>query len=115
MGVAVKKSPELVFELGEFFLAWVTGVPFDVVVQDVNRFWFKQLAQFSILVNEVSEPHFFDVWINALVSEPGIKHGQWEKCQDLEPSREFIKLVEKERKGCIKKMIHGSTYNWKLS
>lgn len=96
MGIAVEKSPELVLELGEFLLTWVTCVPFDVVVQYVNRFWLEQLAQFRILVNEVSEPHFLDVRVDALVSQSGVEHGQWEECQDLEASGQFVELVEEE-------------------
>ncbi len=98
MGIAVEKSPELVLELGEFLLAWVTCVPFDVIVEYVNRFWLEKLTQFSILVNEVSQPHFLDVRVDALVSQSGVEHGQWEESQYLEASRQFVELVEEERK-----------------
>lgn len=84
MGVAVEESPELVLELREFLLTWVSLVPFDVVVQHVNRLWFEKLAQFRVLVDEIPEPHFLDVGVNALVSHSGVEHGQWEESQHLE-------------------------------
>lgn len=99
MSVAVEKPPESVLEFGKFLLARVALVPFNVVVENVDGFGFKEFAKFSVLVDHVSKPHFLDVGVNALVSESGIEHGEGEECENFEACRELIELVEEERKG----------------
>ncbi len=84
MSIAVVESPEFVLELWEFLFAWISLVPFDVVVQDVDGFGFEKFAQLLILMNHISDPHLLDVWVNALVSKPGVEHGQGEEGQYLE-------------------------------
>lgn len=44
MSIGVEESPEFVFEFREFLLTWVTLIPFDVVIKNVNGFWFKEFA-----------------------------------------------------------------------
>lgn len=75
MGIAVKESPEFVLEFGELLFAWVTLIPFDVVVQNVDSFRFEELSDFSVLVNHISDPHLLDVGVDAFVSESGVEHG----------------------------------------
>ena len=84
MGVAVEKSPKPVLELRELLLTWVSLVPFNVVIQHVNGFRFKKFAKFRVLVDHVSQPHFLDVGVDALVSESSVKHGEGEKGEDFE-------------------------------
>lgn len=86
VSIRVKESPELIFEFWEFLFAWIALIPFDIVIENVNSFRFEELAQLLILMDHISEPHFFNIWINALVSKSCIEHSQWEESEDFEAS-----------------------------
>jgi len=84
VSISVEESPELIFEFWELLFTWVALIPFDIVIKNVNSFRFEELAQLFILMNHISDPHFFNIWINTLVSKSGIEHSQWEESENFE-------------------------------
>jgi len=44
VSISVEESPELVFEFWELLFTWVALIPFDIVIKNVNGFWFEELA-----------------------------------------------------------------------
>lgn len=86
MSIGVEESPEFVLEFWEFLFAWVTLIPFDIVIKNVDGFWFEEFSQLFILMNHISDPHFFNIGVDTLVSKSGVEHGQWEESEDFEAS-----------------------------
>jgi len=44
VSISVEESPELVLEFWELLFTWITLIPFDIMIKNVNGFWFKKLA-----------------------------------------------------------------------
>jgi hypothetical protein len=86
VSIRVEESPEFVLELWEFLFTWVSLIPFDIVIQNMDGFRFEKFTKLCILMNHISDPHLFNIGVNTLISESGVEHSQWEKGKDFEAS-----------------------------
>lgn len=97
MGVIVKEAEEFILELWELLLAGESRIVFHIVVHQVDALGLKKLAQFGVLMDDVSQMDFVDFGVKGLVSDSGPKQHPRQNGEPLEADSEIPELVKEQR------------------
>ena len=71
MCVVVEEPEELVLELWELLLLREATVVLEVIVKQVDGFWFEKRAQLRVLVDDVPKVHFVEVGVEGAIADSG--------------------------------------------
>lgn len=95
--IAVEEPPQLVLELWEFLLAWISFIVFEVVVQHVDGLLTEEFAYFGVAVNHFPKIGLLHIGIESLIAQPCVEHNQWQHGECFEAQTEMEELVEEQR------------------
>ena len=99
MGVVVEESEELVLELWEFLLAWESLIVLHIVVHQVDGFGFEKLADFRVVMDDISQMELVEAGVGGLVSDSGPEEHPGQDGEALEAEGQIPELVEEDGEG----------------